>query len=539
MTEFDDCYYSCIENIYEKQFKCFPNPFITADFVLLNSSQTKLSFCNKSENISRIDSKVCDKKCTKSCSQVYHTMSLDNKYYLTNSDSKIKIKFKSSQEFHYETEIKETFVLYLSNIGGLIALWFGLSFIDLASLIKVAFGSIKVYIANFSNLHLDRLKQLLNLFAIKINIKLVLNRFNAILLRIQRLKWQMIITVITIPILLYQLYELVDSYLQFSTEVSVELIFYRDSDNNIRYNVLPAITVCTDHIFEELRFNQQLRPALTNAFIMNDDIGKFNNSTFKLKSFNSFNNDLALYYLNFYYHYRGFRFSSQLLIDFLDVNDRQELDENMQKYNNISVFGFNRTKHELYVYEDHFFCIIPRESIMLNESLITKITGSPYLGLKCQTLSPIVYSVSPFGKCLTYLFGIHKSHLKNILYLTEDLLQIYDVLDTPYSKNRLRFLNQQKNTFSSLRFSTCAHNRRKLLHRYYSYENSWSFSAKLEKFEFQRLPKPYDTNCQKYGNSTRFQCLNECYFDGYMSSDIKCIPNSESLYHYCIERLQN
>ena len=61
------------------------------------------------------------------------------------------------------------------------------------------------------------------------------------------------------------------------------------------------------------------------------------------------------------------------------------------------------------------------------------------------------------------------------------------------------------------------------------------FSIKLTKYEFERLPKPYDTNCQMYGNSTRFQCLNECYFDGYMSSDIKCIPNSESLYTFVIE----
>ena len=60
-------------------------------------------------------------------------------------------------------------------------------------------------------------------------------------------------------------------------------------------------------------------------------------------------------------------------------------------------------------------------------------------------------------------------------------------------------------------------------------------SAEVAKFEFQRLPKPYNTNCQMYGNSTRFQCLNECYFDGYMNSDIKCIPNSESLYTFVIE----
>ena len=59
-----------------------------------------------------------------------------------------------------------------------------------------------------------------------------------------------------------------------------------------------------------------------------------------------------------------------------------------------------------------------------------------------------------------------------------------------------------------------------------------SFSIKLSKIQFKRLPKPYDTNCQIYGNRSRFQCLNECYFDGYMNSNIKCIPNSESLYTF-------
>lgn len=59
------------------------------------------------------------------------------------------------------------------------------------------------------------------------------------------------------------------------------------------------------------------------------------------------------------------------------------------------------------------------------------------------------------------------------------------------------------------------------------------YLLKVSKYEFKRLPKPYDTNCQMYGNSTRFQCLNECYFEGYMKT-IDCIPNDNSLYTFVL-----
>ena len=54
------------------------------------------------------------------------------------------------------------------------------------------------------------------------------------------------------------------------------------------------------------------------------------------------------------------------------------------------------------------------------------------------------------------------------------------------------------------------------------------FILKLSRYEFERLPKPYETNCHNYGNSNRFQCLNDCYFNAYMNQ-IKCIPNYNSL----------
>ena len=56
----------------------------------------------------------------------------------------------------------------------------------------------------------------------------------------------------------------------------------------------------------------------------------------------------------------------------------------------------------------------------------------------------------------------------------------------------------------------------------------------ITKYQFIRLPKPYETNCIDYENSTRFECLNKCYFEEYIKR-FGCIPNSESLYTVIIK----
>ena len=306
-SSYQDCYQSCIEELLVNE-KCIPNPFITEDFVLLNSSQTKLSFCNSTQNYTKIDKTICDKKCIKDCSQTYYTMSLNNKYYLTKSDSKIQIKFKSSQDFRYECEVKTDFVTYLSDMGGLIALWFGLSFIDMSSFIKsgiifmknklsklnfqklieifgkyylkfkinsllMALKEILVYIEKhdflknkLSRLNLENLIEFFGKCYLKLKINSFIKALKKILEFIEKHDLKTFLTLLSVPIFLYQIYELVDSYLQFSTEVSVEIISFKGSDNNISYHYLPAITVCNDHIFEELLFNKQIRPDLWNTF---------------------------------------------------------------------------------------------------------------------------------------------------------------------------------------------------------------------------------------------------------------------------------
>ena len=60
------------------------------------------------------------------------------------------------------------------------------------------------------------------------------------------------------------------------------------------------------------------------------------------------------------------------------------------------------------------------------------------------------------------------------------------------------------------------------------------FTYFINKIEFERLPKPYDTNCQEYGTSNRFQCLNNCFKINYHHL-YGCIPQLHSLYTYIMD----
>ena len=123
-----------------------------------------------------------------------------------------------------------------------------------------------------------------------------------------------------------------------------------------------------------------------------------------------------------------------------------------------------------------------------------------------------------------------ESRYKTNLFLSPNLVSIYEESGVVkgYLKNKLKLINRRIlfHSSDSLPVLTTEEN----FFTDTTVTKRRSFLTKIEKFEFRRLAKPYDTNCRMYGNSTRFQCLNECYFDGYMNSDIKCIPNSESLF---------
>ena len=516
-SSYQDCYQSCIEELLINE-KCVPNPFITDDFVLLNSSQTKLSFCNSSQNYKKIDKTICDKKCIKDCSQTYYTMSLNNKYYLTKSDSIIQIKFKSSQDFRYECEVKIDFVTYLSNIGGLISLWFGLSFIDLSSLIKLCIVFMKI---KLSRLNLQKSIEILGKYYIKFKINSLFEALNKIVVFIEKHDLKTFLTLLSVPIFLYQIYELVDSYLQFSTEVSVEIISFKGSDNNISYHYLPAITVCNDHIFEELFFNPKIRPDLWNTFSK----ARWQIAPGQYVDYVPGSNDTLISILSKYhksaksYH---FLHMFKALKQIFDVNNEEEYKQNTHLLNNKRLNGFNFTVSELNFYEE-IICVVQDDSPLKPANLIHP--------RYCKEYKDVLKIISPFGKCLTYLYRLNE--LNSFLILNQYFLYFAENIRNNFYEYKFEDINRRFIIHSQNMFPTLTDNDLSLTNTLISSQRD--FLIKATKYEFERLPKPYDTNCQMYGNSNRFQCLNECYFDGYMNSDIKCIPNSESLYTFVIE----
>jgi len=221
------CYAKCIENVYNKSFECLANPYINEEFILMNASQTQYRICDHNMNTNYTEysviKKYCKEKCVKNCDQKYYSLELEDNTYSAQNDSKIRIEFKRSQEFHYNSDKKYSFVDFMSNIGGIVGLWFGMSFIDTSALIRLVLNRIKLFI-RFC-IHFEFLIILQNL---KLIIILTIEKFS-------KYKWRHIITLITLPIICFQIYILCDNYLQYSTQTSIQLIKYKTKLYYINY----------------------------------------------------------------------------------------------------------------------------------------------------------------------------------------------------------------------------------------------------------------------------------------------------------------
>ena len=59
-------------------------------------------------------------------------------------------------------------------------------------------------------------------------------------------------------------------------------------------------------------------------------------------------------------------------------------------------------------------------------------------------------------------------------------------------------------------------------------------SVLITEYEFKRLEPPFDTNCFDYKNSTKSECLNDCYIE-YYYKNMSCIPDKHFLISVDIE----
>ena len=104
---------------------------------------------------------------------MYFSTRFDNSLVLYKKESKILIKYRNSLEYEYNCENKYSFVDYISNIGGIFGLWFGISFIDMSQLIKMISWKIQTYL--FLNNFNTILLLIANIKAIRMVIQLLNN----------------------------------------------------------------------------------------------------------------------------------------------------------------------------------------------------------------------------------------------------------------------------------------------------------------------------------------------------------------------------
>ena len=521
------CYHSCLDS----QYNCIPNPFITEEFVLSNSSQNIIPICNSTQNQTKIDNDVCFKKCPKDCSQSFYSISLDNKFYLTKSDSVIKVKYKSSQEFQYIAENSQTFVSYLSNIGGLLSLWFGLAFVDIETLLKL----ISIQIKNFfiKKVHLEKI---INIFK-SLLMKEVFLKFIHFVHHLEYYNWRKTLSFIFIPLLLIQFYQLINNYFKFSTEVSVKVIPYIDTNDNIELNVLPAVSLCEENIFERILNDKNMRSLFSR---IEDQI--INHTLYDLQYYNVPYN---VYELNKSIDDKALQYSLEEALDFsnnfwlhkefwrsIKTNDLFE-DININLFNLTNLYLLDEERSDIELLLKYWRTVFYMMSnLFLCEAHIYQLNSRYAKG--CDDIRQVLNIVSPFGKCHTYLYNNNNNNQSNNNLLKNYYLKSLFLINIKEEEKYRQYQSKDEDDYHRIK----PYNKKFIVHLSTSlpivtdYEiglthtnlvKANSFAIIITKVEFERLQYPYDTNCIDYQNNTLFDCLNYCYRDKYLTK-LKCIP---------------
>ena len=146
---YQECYVKCIEEQYISQYQCLPNPFIHENFKLINSNQTEHRICDQNINDFKINENNCEKICIKDCNEMYFSTRFDNSFVLHKKVTNLWIKYRSFLEYEYTSEHKYSFVDYMSNIGGLFGLWFGITFIDMSQWMKMILGKFEDFVFTY------------------------------------------------------------------------------------------------------------------------------------------------------------------------------------------------------------------------------------------------------------------------------------------------------------------------------------------------------------------------------------------------------
>ena len=467
---------------------------------------------------------------------------------MTNN-SKISIKFRNSLQYEYSSEKKYSFTDFMSNIGGLFGLWFGISFVDMSQL----FQTISMNIKNYLLAHIDFnriLSLLIKLKRFKFIIFFIyfVKKFKIGIKYIDKINWENVIKVFSLPFIIYQIWDLTDDYLKYPMDVSVEWFPYKDSNYRLSDESIPAITVCYEHIFERILFDQNIQDSFnynmnhskigyiyslgyiedriqTNDTNIQNLIGFYYN-IFRNNIIASF--EISQFYQTYYnesikevFLQRKKSETKILLKDsllyYLDVNNKTEFIERQFRLNDKTFNDFNLIQKQL-----DFFNSILSCGLGHTKTVFFKINFN-----KCDKFRKDIRILSPLGKCFTYLSQIEQDQFKdNRDFKTDIVFTIREYRTFESTLQNIRYFKKRFFIHSSKELPDFTTNEFELTDNSVIQLNSYRIA--YNRIDFKKLPKPYETNCHNYGNSNRFECLNECYLNGY-NQKWNCTPNDNHL----------
>ena len=94
----------------------------------------------------------------------------------------------------------------------------------------------------------------MEIFRMMTKFKRILKRVILILNYIEQIDFKIISKLIFPPMFIYQLFIMINSYFQYSTQTNYEFIPYNISDNKYSVEEFPSITVCNEQLFDKIWF---------------------------------------------------------------------------------------------------------------------------------------------------------------------------------------------------------------------------------------------------------------------------------------------
>ena len=210
-------------------------------YILFNANRKNLTFKYKNIEEAVLENN-CNDKCPRQCKQIYRKLHIETKDNNIDGDTFINFKFKPLQQMTYQSEPVKEFLEFIADFGGLFGLYVGLSLIDISKLFDIL---------NMISRKLLRYILFLRDTKIIIILKNYLFEFKFMLIYMKNIKWKKLITIISTPILFYQIISLMITYLEYPTQTLYEFIEYNKNGSQFLINDLPAITLCNENIFEQ------------------------------------------------------------------------------------------------------------------------------------------------------------------------------------------------------------------------------------------------------------------------------------------------